>query len=262
MHDVVGDIGALDRLNQPNATVRPPIIDALRLMRSINGIVVKFHNYTSRLDFATFFATHLFRHSFSTIGFSLCCRAKSCFNIRMSTLHDPDALSDTELMRLAQQGRKSAFEHLIRRHQRPLVNFFRSMGVYNDAEDMAQDTFVRLFKYRKRYKPTAKFTTFLYLMARQVRIDALRSRKRRAAFEKELADAQRMEDEAVHAGCDKRPDVERALRALSTAMREVVVLNVYQGLKYEEIALVLNIPLGTVKSRMFQALKRLRAALE
>ncbi len=172
-----------------------------------------------------------------------------------------DDFSDTDLMRQVQRGRLSAFETLVRRHQRPLVNFFRGMGVYNDAEDMAQDTFVRLFKYRRRYRPTAKFSTFLYLLARQVWIDALRSRKRREAFEKELAEAKRRDDDALRSGTERKPDVELALRALSPAMRDVVLLSIGQGLKYEEISRVLKIPVGTVKSRMFQAMNRLRQEL-
>ncbi len=173
-----------------------------------------------------------------------------------------DTLADSELMVRVQKGQKSAFETLVRRHQQPLVNFFRGLGVYNDAEDMAQDAFVRLFKYRKRYRPTAKFATFLYLLARQVRIDALRKKKRRQEFENELADRARMQEQEARGGAWHRPDVERALDALSPVMREAVVLNVYQGLKYEEIAQVQAVPVGTVKSRMFHAMRRLREFLE
>ena len=175
---------------------------------------------------------------------------------------DLDALPDSELMQLARGDRLEAFECLVRRHQSPLVNFFRGMGVYHDAEDMAQDTFVRLFKYRNRYKPSAKFTTFLYLLARQVRIDALRAAKRKSEFEKALAKQQQIETQTGTQADGHAPDLEACLSRLTPVMREVVTLNIYQGLTYEEMAQTLGIPLGTVKSRLFHAMRILRAALE
>ncbi len=175
---------------------------------------------------------------------------------------DPDNLPDPALMALVRQGRKAAFECLVRRHQKALVNFFRSLGVYNDAEDMAQDTLIRLFKYRRRYRPTAKFTTFLYLLARQVWIDAMRRGKRRQAMESKAAERRRMADEEARSGFAGGPDIEQALASLTPAMRAVVTLSVYQGLTYDEIARVLGIPTGTVKSRMFQALRLMRSGLQ
>ena len=169
-----------------------------------------------------------------------------------------DPRPDFELMELVQKGRQEAFSVLVHRHQSFLLNFFRTMGVYTDAEDLVQDTFVRLFRYRQRYQPTAKFTTFLYLLARQVWIDMLRRKKRKDEFGQKLTqEAEAMEKEAS-SGSSELPDVDAALRGLSETMRSVVVLNIYQGLKYHEIAEVLEIPLGTVKSRMFQAMHKLR----
>jgi RNA polymerase sigma-70 factor, ECF subfamily len=171
-------------------------------------------------------------------------------------------LADPELMARSSEDRPRAFEVLVRRHQQTLVNFFRAMGVYNDAEDLAQVTFVRVFRYRRRYRPTAKFTTFLYMIARQVRIDALRRAKRNETLTRKLTENADAADNETRSGCTDRPDVDRALDRLTPAMRSVVVLNFYQGLKYEEIGEVLGIPTGTVKSRMFQALRHLRQALD
>jgi RNA polymerase sigma-70 factor, ECF subfamily len=169
-----------------------------------------------------------------------------------------ESLNDTDLMRMVREGRREAFECLVRRHQQPLLNFFHRMGVHMYAEDMTQETLVRVFNCRDRYKPSAKFTTFLYTVARNVFLDEQRKAKRVRLF------AEHTRNEA-QGSCDgglremsARLDVQAALERLPEKLRAVVVLNVKQGLKYEEIAGVLDIPAGTVKSRMFHALQQLR----
>ena len=97
----------------------------------------------------------------------------------------PDAPSDFELMRRTREGDRDAFAALIRRHQPPLVNFFYRMGAYSDAEDLAQTTFLKPFEYRFRYRETAKFTTFLYTLARHAWIDGFRKSQRRDAYVEE-----------------------------------------------------------------------------
>lgn len=173
------------------------------------------------------------------------------------------AINDVELMEKARNGDLSAFAVIVKRHQQPLMNFFRRMGVYTDAEDMVQETMVRLFRYRDRYRPTAKFTTFLYLLARQVRLDHLRKEVRRDELTRELRsdfaeDSLLAEEPYLRIGYD----VEDCLSVLADEMREIVVLNIYQGLTYAEIAEALEIPVGTVKSRMFYALKKMRDRLD
>jgi len=171
-------------------------------------------------------------------------------------------LSDEELMLRAGTGDQQAFSELVRRHQRPLVNFFCRMGVGRSAEDLAQETFIRLYRYRERYKATAKFTTFLYTVARHVRIDALRKKKRT----EELHQAIRRETETprplVDSSEERKARAVEALASLSAEAREVVVLNIYQGLTYDEIAAALEIPTGTVKSRMFYAVRKMRKTLD
>lgn len=168
----------------------------------------------------------------------------------------------TLMLRTRDVEDQAAFSVLIRRHQRPLMNFFLRCGVYGDVEDLAQETFLRLYRYRSRYEPRAKFTTFLYLLARQVRIDALRRHRRRAALHLRAAADARQEFVPSAVACGGRLDVEAALASLSDPMREVVVLSVLQGLTQREVAEVLKIPVGTVKSRLFTALHRLRQTLE
>ncbi len=166
---------------------------------------------------------------------------------------DPDVV----LMREAAGGSLDAFSSLMRRHQDPLVNFFRRMGVYTDAEDLVQETFVRLYKARLRYRSSAKFTTYLYVIARHVLADHGRKWFRRERLRKGLL----VEAEVAVAGGPTqgwRIDVEAALARLSPKLRSVVVLSIYQGLKQEEIAEVLGIPRGTVKSRMNLAIRELK----
>ena len=165
---------------------------------------------------------------------------------------------DETLMRQTASGDTMAFATLVKRHQDPLLNFFRRLGVYTDAEDLVQETFVRLFNYRDRYRPTAKLTTFLYTIARHVWIDGLRKVKRQEAFVEELkADGPAGSDGGMRLAA-LRMDAQQALQQLPEKLRSVVVLSLYQGLRYEEIAGVLDIPVGTVKSRMFNALNQLK----
>jgi len=185
------------------------------------------------------------------------------FDHAMESPFQFETIDDRDLMMRARDGDRDAFAELVRRHQRALLNFFRRCGVYSDAEDLVQQTFVRLYRYRQRYTPSAKLTTFLYLLARQVWIDELRRRRRtdrlRQALETEP------DPPAAPALQPERSgglDLDAALAALPEGLRLVVVLGVYQELPYAEIARVLRIPVGTVKSRMFNALRLLRRTLE
>lgn len=173
--------------------------------------------------------------------------------------------SDEALMALTRDGVLRAFEELVRRHQSGVMNFFRVLGDYTHADDMAQETFVRLYRYRDRYRPRAGFSTFLYLLARRVRIDHQRAAQRRRDKLRAFAeDVQVLSapDRGAAARQDRRERVREALARLPEEMRATVVLNVYQGLRYREIAEVLNIPLGTVKTRMFYAMRKLREWLD
>ena len=172
--------------------------------------------------------------------------------------------TDEELMLAAAREDQAAFERLVVRHQKPLLNFFVRAGVYTDAEDLVQQTFVRLYRYRARYSPTAKFTTFLYLLARQVRVDEVRKRIRLKNLRDKLkADEERagpLPTDAPYTGISD--DLQAALAKLSEAHREVVVLGMLQELPYTEVAEILGVPVGTVKSRMYHALRSLRQILE
>jgi RNA polymerase sigma-70 factor (ECF subfamily) len=164
---------------------------------------------------------------------------------------------DAQFMARAATGDDGAFEQLVKRHQKNLLNYFVRMGAYAECEDLVQNTFVRLYQFRHRYQATAKFTTFLYTLAYRVWADLGRKNQRREKLSAHL----RVVAESTETNADERCphiDVEAALDQLSHKLRDVVVLHFYQGLPYQEIADVLRIPLGTVKSRMNLAIQALR----
>ena len=168
---------------------------------------------------------------------------------------EPD---DFSLMAQVRAGAEDAFRLLVERHRRPLLNFFARLGASTHGEDLAQETFVRLWNYRKKYKPAAKFTTFLYTLARHAWLDHVRKQARFQLF------AVRFREEipaATDGGLGRLRrdlDLQAALERLSPKLREVLVLAVHQGLAYAEIAAILRIPSGTVKSRVFNALATLQ----
>jgi len=157
---------------------------------------------------------------------------------------------------------RSAFEELVKRHQKKILNFFYRCGVQYDAEDLAQQTFVRLYRYRLNYKRSAKLTTFIFMMARQIWIDELRKRTRIQRLKEGWRKEAKQVAEPETAVNDARVDLTDALAKLSEDMRLAVELGVYQGLNYSEVAQILEVPEGTVKSRIFNALRKLRQILE
>ena len=150
-----------------------------------------------------------------------------------------------------------------RKFEKNLLNFFWRQGVKeSEGEDLVQETYLRLWKYRGEYEPTAKLSTFLFLLARQVRIDALRRQTRREAREESWG-MESSSSAAPDVGrVDAREDVRWALAKLSEPLREVVELGVFQDLPYAEVGAILGIPVGTVKSRMSNALKKLKEVLD
>ncbi len=150
--------------------------------------------------------------------------------------------------------------HSARLFERQLLNFFLRKGVpFSEGEDLVQETLLRLWKYRHRYEATAKLSTFLFIIARQVFVDAARKLTRRRIREDYYAANASMVQMPVEVAAD---DVIWALSKLSPSLREVVELAVINDLPYAEIARRLSIPVGTVKSRMFNALKKLKEAVD
>jgi RNA polymerase sigma-70 factor, ECF subfamily len=165
---------------------------------------------------------------------------------------------DFALMAQIREGGEDAFRQLMGRHQRPLLNFFARMGASTHGEDLAQETFIRLWNYREKYKPSAKFTTFLYTLARHVWLDFVRRQVRFRLFADRYREEMPVSTDGGLGKLQRQLDIQTALDHLSPKLREVLVLAVHQGLAYDEISAILCIPVGTVKSRVYNALATLQ----
>ena len=179
---------------------------------------------------------------------------------------------DWDLVARARTGDMESFARLVHRYEGPLIHFcYRMVGSHQDAQDLAQESFVRVYRYLDRLKPEAKFSTALFGMARNLTLNFLRDSGRRGRGKHQsLTD----DDDAVRSIADesRRPDrearlreiegmVELALDSLSAEHREVVVLREIQGLDYDAIAAIVRCRKGTVKSRLARARDQLRARL-
>jgi len=168
---------------------------------------------------------------------------------------------DRRLMQEVAQGSDEAFRVLIQRYESVLLNLFARLGAQRDeADDAVQETLLRLHAYRRRYRPTGTFRTFLFTIARRAWLDLCRRRERRRRLEtagQELSEVAQPEGLSL----EDHLDLEASLAELPEGHRMVLVLSIFGGLKYEEIAEVMSIPEGTVKSRVFHGLRKLRARL-
>jgi len=178
--------------------------------------------------------------------------------IRKRKKPDPALLADAEVMKRVREGDTEVFSVIIRRYQNSLLNFFRRLGVYTDAEDMVQECFLRIFRNRMNYRETARFTTFLYRVGRNVWIDWVRRQARRSSFLTEYEDEMPALNEYRERPTGGGMDAQTALESLPEKLRLAVVMSIYQGMKYAEIAEALDIPVGTVKSRISTAFDLLR----
>ena len=157
------------------------------------------------------------------------------------------------LIRAAAAGDLGAFEQLVRAYQQHVWRFLRRLlGDAGLAEDVAQETFLRVFRRLPTFTFEAKFSTWVFQIARNAGIDELRARQRRTR----LASVAPPPDRSA-APPEARAEIEAALASLPVDLREAVLLIEVLGLSYHEVARVLGVPEGTVKSRMFSARSRL-----
>ena len=177
-------------------------------------------------------------------------------------------MQEWQLVERARAGDAEAFTQLVRRYQGPVVHFCqRMLSSAQDAEDVAQETFVRLYRYLDRLEPGAKFSTVLFGIARNLTLNHLRDTKRRGRGATDpldrhggLAARSRRPDESARLG-EIQAIVERGLEELTREHREVLVLREINGLDYESIARVLDCRMGTVKSRIARAREQLQARI-
>jgi RNA polymerase sigma-70 factor, ECF subfamily len=175
-------------------------------------------------------------------------------------------------MLLAGRGDRSAFRTLVDKYQAPLTNFlYRVVLDQAEAEDLAQDVFVKVYRAAGRYRPDAKFTTWLYRIATNAALNAARSKHRRPTASLDAME-ERGGASQVSAPVEQRPDrelereetiraVDRALRQLPERQRMAVVLQRFEGLSYEEIGEALSMSVEAVDSMLRRAKAALRDAL-
>jgi RNA polymerase sigma-70 factor (ECF subfamily) len=187
-------------------------------------------------------------------------------------------LPDADVVRLAQQGREPAFRELVRRYERPVFSLvYRMVRDREVAEDLAQDTFVKVLNHIDRYSPEFKFSSWLFKIANNVAIDHLRRRRldtvsidgapdATSASEVEASTIQLASEQESPleelASRELGSAIERAIGALRPQYRACIMLRHVEGRSYEEIAATLDLPLGTVKTYIHRARHELRQALE
>jgi RNA polymerase sigma-70 factor (ECF subfamily) len=171
-------------------------------------------------------------------------------------------VNELELIARAQQGDRQAFGELVRCHRAGVVNVvYRMCGDGHLAEDAAQEAFIRAWRGLARYRPRSPFRNWLYRIATNVALDVLRRERETVDLDGLSVAASEPGPEASVEGEERGERVQRAVLALPPASRAVLVLREYEGLAYQEIAETLDIPVGTVMSRLNYARKRLREAL-
>jgi RNA polymerase sigma-70 factor (ECF subfamily) len=172
------------------------------------------------------------------------------------------AIEDRDLIASAQAGDRHAFTELVLRHQASLVRMiYHFCGDARQAEDAAQEAFVRAWQNLNHYKPGHAFSSWLYRIAANSTLDTLRRERPQADLETlDLPDPQAGPEQALETDQRAR-QVRQAIDRLSPALRMVLVLREYQELSYQEIADVLDIPTGTVMSRLNSARSQLRQEL-
>ena len=182
--------------------------------------------------------------------------------------------SDEALMLQLQTGDLCSFDTLVKRWEKPLLNYcYRMVNDIALAEDLRQEVFLRIYRSAKTYRPAAQFSTWMYRIATNLCLDTLAKQQRRKevsidsyleseseGFDERLIDPSNP-PHAVVIRKETERRVRSALARLPEDLRVVVTLRHYNGMKFREIAEILECPISTVKSRMTAGLERLSRML-
>lgn len=168
--------------------------------------------------------------------------------------------SDEQLMLVFSQGSAEAFDELFQRYKQAIYGFFRRrVADHAHAEELTQEAFLALVRSGSRYEPRALFRTYLYAIALKI----LRAHRRKAAFRATfLGFRNQMPEGLHHDGTESALWVRRAVAKLDANDREILMLREFEQLSYAEIAALLQLPVNTVRSRLFRARVALRGLLE
>ena len=180
-------------------------------------------------------------------------------------------LLDTELVELAQRGEGPAFDELVSRYQKKVTHLvYRYVNDTDVAMDLVQDIFFKIFRNLVNFKGQSKFSSWLFRIAVNDCVDHLRRLKVRKEhsldrfreFGFDVPDVSEEGDvEAQLVNTETRERVRSAMSCLPENQRTVIVMKVYQGMKFEEMAEILNEPISTVKSRLYKAFNTLGGLL-
>ena len=180
--------------------------------------------------------------------------------------------SDEQLMLLFQRGNENAYIELVNRYKDKLINFiYNYLGDKESSEDVVQEVMIKLYQKKHYYKEIAKFSTWLFTIAKNLAITELRKRKQRKitllshfTSDNKTYDLPSNDPEI---GQEIQTDIvnkiiRTAVNQLSEKFKIVIVLRDFQGLSYEDISEIINVPIGTVKSRINRARLQLQVELK
>ncbi len=171
--------------------------------------------------------------------------------------------SDLDLITAARQGDRQAFDELVRRHREAVITVvYRLCGDVHLAEDAAQEAFIRAWQHLAGYQPRSPFRNWVYRIAINAALDTLRAaHQEQEPVDEDTAASADDRPEALVERAEQAEGVRQAVLSLPPASRTVLVLREYEGLSYREMADMLDIPVGTVMSRLSYARGLLRQAL-
>ncbi len=171
------------------------------------------------------------------------------------------AKTDIELMFAVRDGEVSNLGELFERYHERLYNYFvRHTSKRDASQDLVQDVFFRMLKYRHTYRGDAPFTVWMYQLAKNASADYFKKWKQESATDEDIEqrrDASPNPSEASEQ-TEEHELLKRALANISEEKREVLILSRFQEMKYEDIGKILNCPVGTIKARVHYALRDLR----
>lgn len=184
---------------------------------------------------------------------------------------------DIKLMLELKAGQRAAFDRLLDKYEKSIINYiFRFTGSKEDAEDLAQETFIKVYNAAAKYTPSAKFTTWLYRIASNVSIDYLRKRKKllntssldeqleteQGIIKKEIADIREGSVLDKTEKDEKNNEIHKALLSLPDNQRSAIVLKIYDDKSYIDIALIMGMSVSSVESLIFRARQTLKDRLK
>ncbi len=181
---------------------------------------------------------------------------------------DHSRTSDIELIAGSLKGAEDSFEALVKRYQRPIVGYvYRMVNDYDSALDVTQEVFIKVYNSLSRYSSDYKFSTWLYRIAHNAAIDHIRrNSKKEQSLETEglegtyqlQLESPRPTPEQDREKSEWRTEIEGVVRCLPSVYRELIILRHGEDLSYGEIAEITDLPLGTVKNRLFRAREMMR----